>query len=264
MCKQSGTPLRKVLHLTAGAPGITNAANGVVLSAPNLDNWNEVPLQALLECATGIPCLVENDTNLAALGESWRGAAQGIPTFVFIALGTGIGAGLFLNGHLHRGAQGSAGEIGYFGVGGSTRTTMRMTDPGQLEQVIGGAGIEAEWRCRLQNSGLAEESTLTVLRASHIFDRAANGDELAAEIVHWTAAILAEAIADIALLLNPDVVVLGGGIGSHPELCRATEKLLARHEIAHPRLHSSSLGTQAQLHGALSVSLAAVREKILE
>src|SRR5882757_5048413 len=77
MCRQSGTPLRKVLHLTAGAPGITNVDTGVVLSAPNLDEWDDVPLQALLEKGTGIPCLVENDTNLAAVGEYWRGAALG-------------------------------------------------------------------------------------------------------------------------------------------------------------------------------------------
>jgi glucokinase len=261
-CRQSGTPLRKVLHLTAGAPGITNVDTGVVLSAPNLDEWDEVPLRALLERGTGIPCLVENDTNLAAVGEYWRGAARGVDDFIFIALGTGVGAGIFVNGRLHRGAQWSAGEIGYLGVSGKKRTPMKMRELGQLEQAIGGGGIEEEWRRVLQRTG--NGAKVEALKASQIFDLAAEGDRAAGEVVRYTSGILADAIADISLLLNPEVVVLGGGVGSHPELCRATERLVQRHEFAQPVLRSSSLGTQAQLHGAVSVSLSAVEESILE
>jgi len=267
MCRQSGTPLRKVLHLTAGAPGITNVDTGVVLSAPNLDEWDDVPLQALLEKGTGIPCLVENDTNLAAVGEYWRGAALGVEDFIFIALGTGVGAGIFVNGRLHRGAQWNAGEIGYLGVSGKKRTPMKVRELGQLEQAIGGDGIEEEWKRVLQRNGTERATTveeLHRLKASQIFDLAAEGDRAASEVVRYASGVLADAIADISLLLNPKVVVLGGGVGSHPELCRATEKLVQRHEFAQPVLRSSSLGTQAQLHGAVSVSLAAVEELMLE
>ena len=264
MCRQSGTPLRKVLHLTAGAPGITNVDTGVVLSAPNLEEWNDVPLQALLERESGIPCLVENDTNLAAVGEYWRGAARGVDNFIFIALGTGVGAGIFIHGKLHRGSQWSAGEIGYFGVSGKKRTSMKVRELGQLEQVIGGRGIEEEWRRVVQRNETAPNSEILKLNASQIFDLAADGDRAASDVVRHTSGILADAIADISLLLNPEVVVLGGGVGSHPELCRATEKLVQRHVFTQPVLRSSSLGTQAQLHGAVSVSLAAVEEQILE
>jgi glucokinase len=268
MCRQSGTPLRKVLHLTAGAPGITNVETGMVLSAPNLDDWNDVPLRSLLEREAGIPCFVENDTNLAAVGEHWRGAARGVGSFIFIALGTGVGAGIFLNGRLHRGARWSAGEIGYLGVTGKKRTPMKMREVGQLEQAIGGRGIEGEWRRQLQRNTLGRGSVLVEklkpLNASRIFDLAAEGDRAAGEVMRYTSGILADAIADISLLLNPEVVVLGGGVGSHPELCRVIEKLLQRHEFAQPMLRSSSLGTQAQLHGAVSVSLTAVEERILE
>jgi glucokinase len=268
MCRQSGTPLRKVLHLTAGAPGITNVDTGVVLSAPNLDEWNDVPLRALLERDAGIPCMIENDTNLAALGEHWRGAALGVESFIFVALGTGVGAGIFINGRLHRGAQWSAGEIGYLGVTGKKRTPMRVRELGQLEQAIGGRGIEEEWRRVLQRNDLARKGEsieeLKRLKALQIFDLAAEGDRAAGEVVRYTSVILADAIANISLLLNPEVVVLGGGVGSHSELCRAVEKLVQRHEFAQPMLRSSSLGTQAQLHGAVSVSLAAVEEQILD
>ncbi|CAN5513582.1 ROK family protein [soil metagenome] len=264
MCRQSGTPLRKVMHLTAGAPGITNVDTGVVLSAPNLEDWDDVPLRTLLERESGIPCFVDNDTNLAALGEYWRGAARGIENFIFIALGTGVGAGIFMHGQLHRGSHWSAGEIGYFGVSGKKRTPMKVRELGQLEQVIGGKGIEEEWQRAVQRSETAGSHEPHDLKASQIFDLAAEGDRAASEVVRYTAGILADAIADISLLLNPEVVVLGGGVGSHPELCRATEKLVQRHEFAQPMLRSSSLGTQAQLHGAVSVSLAAVEERILE
>jgi glucokinase len=264
-CRQSGTPLRKVLHLTAGAPGITNVDTGVVLSAPNLDEWNDVPLRSLLERSTGIPCQVDNDTNLAAVGEYWRGAARGVNDFIFVALGTGVGAGIFVNGRLHRGAQWSAGEIGYLGVGGKKRTPMKVRELGQMEQAIGGSGIEEEWQRVLQRTHKgAKAEDLKGMKASQIFDLAAEGDRAAGEVVRYTSGILADAIADISLLLNPEVVVLGGGVGSHPELCRATERLVRRHEFAQPILRSSSLGTQAQLHGAVSVSLSAVEEILLE
>ena len=190
---------------------------------------------------------------------------EGVSDFIFIALGTGVGAGIFVNGRLHRGAQWSAGEIGYLGVTGKKRTPMKVRELGQLEQAIGGGGIEEEWRRVLtRTESRAKVAELKELKASQIFDLAAEGDRAAGEVVRYTSGILADAIADISLLLNPEVVVLGGGVGSHPELCRATERLVQRHEFAQPVLRSSSLGTQAQLHGAVSVSLSAVEESILE
>jgi glucokinase len=263
MCRQSGIPLRKILHLAAGAPGITNVATGVVLSAPNLDRWNDVSLRSLLQDAVGVPCLVENDTNLAAQGEHWRGAARGIDNFVFIALGTGVGAGIFLHGKLHHGAHWNAGEIGYFGLSGKKRLPIRMRELGQLERAIGGRGIEEEWLRVLHRTSPKATRELTQMKASQIFDLAKEGDRCAIEVVRYTAAILSDAIADISLLLNPEIIVLGGGIGSHEELCRATEKLMQRHEFAQPALRSSSLGSQAQLHGALSLSLSSVEEQLL-
>jgi len=269
MCRESGTPLLKVLHITAGAPGITNVDSGVVLSAPNLEDWNDVPLRHLIEHELCIPALVENDTNLAALGEHWRGSARGIDSFIFIAIGTGVGAGIFINGQLHRGAQWSAGEIGYFGVAGKKRGRVRMRELGQLEQMIGGGGVEAEWQRVLEKRSRSltiaprDLQTLKELKASQVFDLAAEGDRTASEVVRFVATILGDAIADISLLLNPEVIVLGGGVGSHPELCRVTNRLTQENEFAHPSVRSSGLGTHAQLYGAISLSLLAVEEQIL-
>ena len=247
MCRDSRIPIARVVHLTAGAPGITDATTGIVLAAPNLEAWNDVPLRALLVAELGIPCLVENDTNLAAVGEHACGVARQTDTFAFIALGTGVGAGLFLGGRLYRGAQWSAGEIGYFGLPGHRRHPVDARALGQLETAIGGAGIEAEYHRR----------TGQRMRPTKIFDLARDGERAAQQVLRYTAAMLANAVADIALLLNPEMVVLGGGIGAHPELCRATGQLLGRYTLHPPQLCTSVLGTQAQLHGAISLSRAA-------
>jgi glucokinase len=132
---------------------------------------------------------------------------------------------------------------------------MKVRQTGQLERVIGGIGIEEHWLKLLKGSGRPLDNEFAKLRASQIFDLAREGDSLAVEVITYTAGLLADAVADIALLLNPEIVVLGGGVGSHAELCRLTETIIRRHEFAQPQLRSSVLGTQAQLIGAVSVSV---------
>jgi glucokinase len=258
MCQEVSIGRETILHLTAGAPGITNVKKGIVIAAPNLDGWNDIPLQAMLEAQTAIPCTVDNDTNLAAVGEHWRGAARGIDNFVFIALGTGVGAGIFLRGKLHHGSNWCAGEIGYFGVSGKERHPIRMRETGQLEQRIGGLAIEEHWQRILKDSAPQAVHERTKLKATDIFDRAANGDPAATAVLHMSAHALADAIEDIALLLNPELVVLGGGVGSHSKLRHSTEEFLRRHDATPPELRSSELGTEAQLFGGISLSLEAV------
>jgi glucokinase len=132
---------------------------------------------------------------------------------------------------------------------------MKIRQTGQLERVIGGIGIEEHWLKLLKRSGRPLDNEFAKVRASQIFDLAREGDSLAVEVITYTAGLLADAVADIALLLNPEIVVLGGGVGSHAELCRHTEEIIRRHEFAQPQLRSSVLGTQAQLIGAVSVSV---------
>jgi glucokinase len=263
MCQEGSTSIRKVLHITAGAPGITNVSSGVVLSAPNLHDWNDVPLRTMLERELGMPAMIENDTNLAAVGEHWRGSATDVGDFVFIAMGTGVGAGIFIHGKLHHGANWSAGEIGYGNVAGRPRQTLEFHSTGQMERAIGGLGIEAEWKRLLERERRPNICGLERLRATEVFDLAVDGDRLAAQLVQYTAEILVDCIVGMSLTLDPGVVILGGGIGSHPELCRVTAKLLAQNEFARPQVRSSSLGTQAQLHGAISLSLSVTEAQLL-
>jgi glucokinase len=216
----------------------------------------------MIEKTTGVSASVERDTNLAAIGEHWRGSADGVENFIFVALGTGIGAGIFLNGSVYHGVNWTAGEIGYMRPNGRRGEPLLVHSTGQLERAIGGLGIETEWQQLLRAQGkMKGKDSLAGLRAPEIFDLAMAGHALAGEIVLYTARILADCLLDLALAFDPEVIILGGGIGSHSALCAATEKITAQNDFAHPRILSSALGTQAQLYGAISVSLAEQRNK---
>ena len=252
-----------VLHLTVGAPGITDVDHGVVLAAPNLQGWTDFPMRALVERDMKIPCTVENDVNLAALGEHAEGKAKGVQDFIFIALGTGVGAGIFLRGALHHGADWSAGEIGYLPVHGMPREPVRLEETGQLERSIGGAGVEAMWQKALKRERRSGNAELMQLHAPQVFDLADEGHALAIEVTTATARILADAIGTLSLLYNPQVVVLGGGVGAHRTLCSTTETFLRENQFAQPMLRASSLGAEAQLFGAVSLSLSAAEAGLL-
>src|SRR5271156_1655155 len=164
----------------AGAPGVTDVDEGVVLATSYLMGWRDVPLRALLEASLGVPAAVENDVNTAAIAESRIGAAQGIRDFVFLAVGTGIGAGIVLNGRLFHGMSWSAGEIGYMLVPGTSVTPVETGEPGALESIVGGEGIKAQWQSvwREDLTTLPKEMV-----ATQIFDCALAGDVLAETVL---------------------------------------------------------------------------------
>ncbi|HMF74686.1 MAG TPA: ROK family protein [Bryobacteraceae bacterium] len=239
---------KKILQIAAGAPGVTDTTAGRVLSAPNLTGWQDVPFRDLLESKTGIATTVENDVNLGALGEGWQGAARNVADFIFLAIGTGIGAGIVVNRVLHHGANWSAGEIGYMMLPGLSDEPPTTDQPGALESAIGGATIERAWTAPAGSAAL---------RATDIFDLAAAGDRQARELLHRTAAQLAMAITNLSLVLDLSLVVLSGGVGGHPSLLEAIQRRLERNQFARPRLVTSSLGGEAQLHGAVWLALQA-------
>ncbi len=245
-----GSALRAV---AAGAPGITNVDSGVVIATSYLMGWRDVPLRALLEDALGAPAMVDNDVNLAAIGEHWIGAAQGVEDFVFIGIGTGVGASIVLNGVPFRGSSWGAGEIGYMLVPGIKEFQANPGEPGGLEKFIGGDGIRTQWQSlwRVGQTSLPHELT-----ATQIFDGARTGDALAQSLLEQTARMLSHAVYNIYSVLNCPLFVLGGGVGVHPGLCRATEEMLNRLKMRdQPRLITSALGADAQQMGALRLAL---------
>ncbi len=244
-----------LVALSVGVPAITNVQDGVVLAISPL-GWSDVPLRAMLEKLFPCPVLVENDTNLAALGERFRGAARHQDDFVYIAIGAGVGAGIVLGGNLHRGSQWSAGEIGYLRLPNVSNKQPAIHEFGELEKVVASSGIEESWLAQKstgkENTGKEQPARL---KAQAILDLAAEGDKRAKKIVDLRAQLLADLILNIALILNPSRVLLGGEIGAHPVLLQRVQSLLAQSEFAVPHIESGALGTGAVLWGGVQCAL---------
>jgi len=248
---QSAASGRSLRSVAVGAPGVTDSESGIVLATSFLRGWKNVPLQGLLESAFGVPAAIENDVRIGALGEHWIGAARGMDDFVFLALGTGIAAGIFANGQLIHGANFTAGEIGYMYVPGTSESPAKSSEPGALESMLGGGGIRSEWE-RLR----PRDGKLQNLTATQIFELVSTGDPVARSVLDRSAQLLAYAVYNIALVLNSPYFVLGGGVGVSLPLREATERILSKYsEPVSPKLVISTLGTDAQIMGSIRLAL---------
>ncbi len=255
LLRQSSSSHRSLLSIAAGAPGVTDPKTGVVLATSYLKGWKDVPLRQLLESTLGVPAAIENDVRMAALGEHSRGVAQGVDDFVFLAIGTGIAAGVFANGKLIHGINSTAGEVGYMHVPGATEKPARPGEPGSLESSIGGDGIRQQW------SKACSDASACNLTATEIFARASSGDALAKSVLENSAQLLAYTVYNISVVLNSALFVLGGGIGVSIPLCDATRRILeAYSEPSRPQLVISRLGPDAQLIGAIWLALTTAKQ----
>jgi glucokinase len=244
-----------LLAIAVGVPGITDSESGRIVAAPNLNDWQDVPVRELLYRHFKLPIAVENDVNLAAVGEHWKGTTTQENNFVFIAIGTGIGAGIFVNGRLYRGSSSEAGEIGYLQVPGTPDSPIAVHHTGQLEDKVSGKAIEHSWRAE---GGDAD------MRATDVLDAASAGDQTAHKILEDTALILSHAISNVALILNPSTVVIGGGIGFSKPLFQRIAQLVQQNEVARPRLLQSTLGANAQMFGAIYMALELADEELTQ
>jgi glucokinase len=259
LLQQVSVPRSALTAIAAGAPGITDVDAGIVIVTSYLLGWQDVRLRDMLEAALGIPAAVDNDVNLAAIGESMAGAAIGVNDFVFLAIGTGIGAGIVLNGKPFRGMGWSAGEIGYMLVPGVSERPADHGKPGALEGIVGGEGIKTEWQRQWSRERTTLEKHIT---ATEIFDGALKGDPLALIVLEQSARILAYAIYNMSLMLNCPLFVLGGGVGMHPALENATRHILEQwNRHGHMKLARSLLGPDAQLVGAIHLALATANSR---
>jgi glucokinase len=256
---QTAVPRTSLLAVAAGAPGVTDRAAGIVFATSYLKGWKDVPLGRLLESALKIPAVVENDVKLGAIGENWMGAARGVRDFVFLAIGTGIAAGIFVNGQLLHGPDWVAGEVGYMMVPGTPELPAERGTPGALEGMIGGQGLREQW---FSLSGRKRTGRVRELTATGIFYHALAGDPRAKVVLERSARILAYAVYNISAVLNSSLFVLGGGVGRNGTLIAATERVLEPYtQPSHPKLISSALGQDAQLVGAVRLALDAAESR---
>ncbi len=246
-------PGRRTDGIAVGAPGVTCSQPGVVKWAASL-NWREYPLKQKLETRFDLPVLVDNDVNLAVLGEHWFGAGQGVNNMVLITVGTGVGAGILIDGVLYRGHTESSGEIGYL-VPGREWLGKRYESFGPLEDITSGTGIAQRVKplpCDVV--GLEDPSTLTF---SDVLDAARRGREWAVRIVDEVADYLSMAVVDVAAVLDPELIVLAGGVVADSagllieRVRRAVDGLVP----SMPRLEASTLGRHAAVLGAVVLVL---------
>jgi predicted NBD/HSP70 family sugar kinase len=243
-----------------GVPGVVRPADGRIESAFNVPELDSFPFPDALAERLGMPVVIENDANLAAVGERWRGSGRGCDHFVAISIGTGIGMGIVLHGELYRGGMGGAGEIGFLPVAGDPFDPANRTH-GPLENAAATAGIAhrlRELRNEHPDSTLDDQATV-----KDVFAAAAAGDLLAARLVDDEARLLALGIAAIDAVIDPQLVVLGGGIGANGLLLAPVRDYLARLVPEPPEVHSSSLGERASLYGAIALATYRVRQEVL-
>jgi len=233
-----GRPALRALGVAV--PGHVAIEAGRVVTAGNLRGWADVPLRDLLGRALGVPVWVDQDANAAALGEKWRGGAKEMHNFVFLALGTGVGAGVMINGRLRRGFHNAAGEVGNF-VMGREHLGQERGRHGNLEQLIGGPAIRAR----------AKAATSEELSAADALRRALSDDRLA-PVAAEVADHLALAVIAVVALLDPEAVIFGGGTAEAGEaLIDPVRDRVERELAARPALMRSVLGADAQLYGAV-------------
>ncbi|PSC06080.1 ROK family transcriptional regulator [Alsobacter soli] len=231
-----------------GSPGVFQPGSGRINIAPNIPGLDEIDVAGELRRRLGFEMVVENDVNLAAMGERWRGCCRESGTFAFVALGTGIGMGMMADGRLVRGARGAAGEIAYLPLGGDPFDS-RGYRLGTLETAIGGVAILERYR------GLGGADAHDV-RA--IFERWNAGDPAARTTVEEVARLLAQALMAVRAVLDPELIVLGGSIGARPELVDAVRSLLPRFMPEPLRVEPSALGSRAAIVGAVGTALLAL------
>lgn len=251
-----------LLALVVGVPAITNVEEGSVLSISNLEGWRSVPLRAMLSKIVSCPVIIENDTNLAAQGEQHCGIAQSERDFVVINIGPNVGAGVFLGGRIHHGAQWSAGEIAYLRLPSISRRQPTIHEFGELEAMLTGPGILKSWREEARGKGAGGADTHD-LDAVGVLNLAQAGDPRAIRIVRQRSEIVADIIVNLSLILNPSLIVLGGEIGSHPVLIEFVQKQLEGGEFAVPKIACSAPIRQAVLWGGISLALEALPSVLL-
>jgi predicted NBD/HSP70 family sugar kinase len=223
--------------VVVGVPGVVEPETGVLRLAENVADLEGRRFADELQDALDLPVTLENDINLAALGEQWQGVARGVDDFVFLSVGTGMGAGVVLGGELHRGRHGAAGEIDF---------------------ALAGLGLEVDPSAP-QVEALAEG----LADARTVFEAARGGDDTARTVVEEVARRIALHIAAVAAVADVSLVVLGGGIGTNGDLLlRPVGRLLDEWLPYPPRVEVSTLGEAAILTGALAVGLAAARDNV--
>jgi predicted NBD/HSP70 family sugar kinase len=244
-----------------GTPGIVDPVSGRIGAAPNIEAWEGVLAERVLSRSLGLPVRIENDVNLAALGEQAHGGGRGVENFAYLTVGSGLGAGIVLNRRLHRGARGAAGEVGFLPVGDDPFDATHRTEKGAMERHLSSAGLVAAGE-RL--AATVATALTPPFEVDQLFDAARHGDPLGRAVVADTARAIAVCIAGLSAVVDLDLVLLGGGIGDNDDLLLPDVRTAAAELLPlPPRVERAALGARAVTTGAVAVALDAARQTVL-
>lgn len=251
LARDNHTHPSRIRSIVVATPGVANPNSGAIQMAPNITGLGHLNVLGILREKLGSPVAIENDINLGLLGEIWHGCAQNVSNVAYLALGTGVGLGLYVDGQLIRGENGAAGEIGYLPIG-CDPLPPEARPQGLLEYQVGAAGVLR----RYQEAGGAADTV------REVFDRAQAGDPPAVIVVDETARLVAFAVATVIATVDPRLIVLGGSVGARSDFAAKVTRELARLAPRPVEIRTSTLGKRAGVVGALSVALRKFHEDL--
>jgi predicted NBD/HSP70 family sugar kinase len=243
-------PLERIDGVVLGVPGVVERSSETLsLTTPHIPGLEGRAFAAEVRERVGLPVTLDNDINLAAVGERWAGVARGVDDFAFLSVGTGTGVGLVLGGELHRGTHGAAGEIDWALSGSGDDLDPSAEGVGAIAAGVAWPGVT--------------EGSAPPYDARDIFTAARRGDSLAQTIVELVARRIAANIAPVAAVADPELVVLGGGLGMNGDLLLEPVRALLRDWLPYPpRVEISSLGESAVLMGAVATGLQSALDNV--
>jgi len=247
-------PSRVLLQTVIGSPGVIDPVRGALTMAANFPGWEQPEVLRELRRLFGDATVVENDVDVAALAERDHGHGRHASTFAFVSVGTGIGMGLVIDGKLHRGAHGAAGEIAYLPLTSGRADPEEVRHRGALEAAVSASAVVRAARAQGLDGSLS---------ARKVFVAAAAGDARARAVVSTQAQLVAKALASIIVIVDPELIVLGGGIGSAPGFAVEIAARLERLAPFVPEIRVSALGEDAVVDGTLAAGLELVWERLL-
>jgi predicted NBD/HSP70 family sugar kinase len=253
---QAGLTTRSVTHTVIGSPGVYAPQRKRVVHAANLPGWQRPGMAEALAARLGTTVTIDNDSNLAALSEYAYGAARNARQFGYLMIGTGVGLGFVLDGQIYRGKSGAAGEVGYLPIGNQLPAP-RPGHPqrGMLEEVLAADAVVRYAR---------DEGLTGRLTAQDVFAAARAGEPAAARAVASEARQLARLVASTCAFLDPELIVIGGGIGQNLDLLEADlrEELVSITPMEIPPIVTGALGAEAVSLGAVARGLEIARDTV--
>ncbi|NNE66953.1 MAG: ROK family protein [Pyrinomonadaceae bacterium] len=246
-------------------PGTIGANSGIVNRAPNIPGLDGFDLEHAVSEACGLPVIIENDANAAAVGESWLGSSKGAATSIMVTLGTGVGGGIIIDGKLVRGLDGTAGEIGHVCVE-PNGPVCGCGSHGCVEQYSSASAVVRMARDAIEKNPSLERSGLEAEGSKWVFDAAVAGEPWAKRIFEVQGYYLGIVLAGLVNTLNPEVVVIGGGAAAawdefYPVLEDQVLKRTYAEASARARIVPAALGDNAGILGAAHLGFKRVRSK---